>query len=443
MSNRAKEENKAEMISRLSENAYRVVNMIKAVCCTSEGLNIYDALFYAAGLAGYSCLKAAKVFDENLSVITKYNNKFYRDDRIKNYLFDKETGAISFCLDVTELSEDVAANIYLNVLNSIGTKKFSVSNMHVAKAVSLINPCWTGIYFNMTTKFCKNHKEWPVFYGIVLKLMIEEGLNEGINREELGRYAVECASSMSMIDPDVVCIDYSTSNVKVNKQHFVTDDDKKFIPKVCGKTKIMEDTILFLILVLMAVLFFADFYLLFELGVRTGSTLIAFLFINIFYLILLQWFFRIVVNSKRYRKSLKNKFDNLSEENQLEVLSAVKNYKSLDRIGYSDNFIYGKLIRSKNANSIPNKFLVFEYISYKDIVWVYSSNDRMSLNDGIGTVIKTVTLYMFTKDGYCYRRDIDTNTCNAIKDRIKNTNPYCMVGYSSDNRNKYNTYYKK
>lgn len=86
----------------------------------------------------------------------------------------------------------------------------------------------------------------------------------------------------------------------------------------------------------------------------------------------------LMVRRQAHKAELKVKFQELSEDEQIELLEMASNYEGR-WVSYNDKYIYGKMARVFNY-SLPGDLIDFEYIAYEDIERIDSYKSKNQEN---------------------------------------------------------------
>lgn len=198
-----KKETEQKLLKRLSRHAGNVIELLKAQLRGPQGTDMTFVLLYAAGLAGIACHEAVKAEGGTFAVATTTSGKnYYLGDDVNRHLLESRTSVLSFVNAVCEgVADDVPALVSSIVL-TMGTDKLNVWGMTPESVYERVKQCWDGIFHTMTSLYCKQPSDWPVFYGIVLQNVILQSISVGAPRDEVGKMAMECAAVLSRMDVD-------------------------------------------------------------------------------------------------------------------------------------------------------------------------------------------------------------------------------------------------
>lgn len=411
-----KKETKEEIISRLTPLAGNIVNMINDVCKQNSSLG--SSLLYASGLAGYACKEAIKDQGKlRIKIKTNDDLSFYFGEEINNYLIKNDTSIYSFCSAVTDMPKDEMYEILSNVSNNISIGNLYVGDKTASSVYSLIKPYFEGIFDNMTNAYCKSSDEWPILYGIVLQQIIKEEIDKGNSPSNIRLEAMECVAIISRMDHD------SLPDAKLDESVL---NNRKLIKKACG-TNAMAEGIIYSNFVIWIVLISAFTIAMYYSGGFTYKELIEVLplvgFIIVFVLFIYLY---IIISNNKHKKYLEEKYDNLTRDEKVELLNSIKDTNSQRKLYLSKTFIYGNCNKVRKQSNMPAGLIAMEFFKPEDVKMFLASSHRF-FGRNFQTNTLTKECHIYTVDGSSLISLCDDETYKIIVNRIKSTNPKCII----------------
>lgn len=223
-------------VERLAKEASHIIAMFESVYPDKQ-----ERLKMVSALAGHACHQAVKANGESFVTIqTKDGLEFYFGDDINYYLLEGPFSVLTFMKGYYEnkVAAGKAPDIHESIKNAmsyVGNPLYRIWNQHFPGILyNQVKECWTGIYQNMTARYCKNPSEWPVLYGIVLQnIMFQSDLAP----EETFYKALECILFISKMDDksskhkdlDDVGNDFLYNFYQNNEPVPMSEDDKRYL----------------------------------------------------------------------------------------------------------------------------------------------------------------------------------------------------------------------
>lgn len=198
-------------IERLRIHAKEMEKILINRATSRQGVQIREALMYASGLAGYACHNTVKQISPNAFVVVEMKNgkKFYYGDAPNHFLLENKYSILSWCVSAYQYSYQDRSlpdvnQIIATVAEHIGDETFQIwGEWDASRAYSEIRNCYQQIYETMTAKYCKNVKEEPVLFGIVLQdIMVR--LMPVANGDEIFTFALQNACYISKMDEESI-----------------------------------------------------------------------------------------------------------------------------------------------------------------------------------------------------------------------------------------------
>lgn len=195
--------NPEELIKKLEQGAAPVIRMLQDVFKKENGVDIRMALLFASGLAGIACHEAVKAQGESFAVVsTGDGRKFYYGEAVNHYLMEDGLSVFALCDTLYELPKEETEALLAKIDSGIGGPDLKVwDTFELKDAYHQIKGCWSGIFENITKKFCEEPSEWPVLFGIVLQNIVYASMQVG-PKENIALEARNCAAILARLDED-------------------------------------------------------------------------------------------------------------------------------------------------------------------------------------------------------------------------------------------------